>query len=360
MRKTIFSLALTLALVAALVQAGSTTSVLGRASATTIRVSKSAGTAANQMSIANTSEDGGWYMTTNATAWFDGTDYPFYVGVDAVDLGANVGINWSPNNNILAGTLDTGLARSAAGVVKVTDGSSGFGTMRASNGTASVPAYGFSQATNTGIYYNSPWTIFMNAGTSYAALNYGGNGSINIASGGQFQFNSGADITAGAPDIGLARSAAGVVKVTNGSTGDGILQTALGVRGMNTKTVTDNSTTTVAIITLSRTNLQNFLDAEVQWGCYYRDDGPAYQVFRNQSHLTGVNNAGTVACAISSLSGVSSVTGGSLIGTLSVTTGTDVCNLRINCDSNLAGANPAFFAMYRLDQLGTYATIAPQ
>lgn len=60
-----------------------------------------------------------------------------------VVLPSAAGLNWS---------TDTGLARAAAGVINVTDGSTGGGRVRVADGSLASPAYSFINDTDTGIY----------------------------------------------------------------------------------------------------------------------------------------------------------------------------------------------------------------
>ncbi|MGD0360275.1 MAG: hypothetical protein ABSC93_05370 [Bryobacteraceae bacterium] len=70
----------------------------------------------------------------------DGTNYKISLDTSTLGLSSDSLLAWRSMNNVFAGAPDTGLARESAGVVKVTNGSSGYGTLDAGalsiNGTA--------------------------------------------------------------------------------------------------------------------------------------------------------------------------------------------------------------------------------
>lgn len=78
----------------------------------------------------------------------DGTNYKISLDTTTLGMSSDSLVSWHSVNNVFAGTLDTGLARESAGTVKVTNGSSGYGTLDAGglkiNGTslAAVAASG--------------------------------------------------------------------------------------------------------------------------------------------------------------------------------------------------------------------------
>lgn len=127
----------------------------------------------------------------------------------------------------LAGTAptnspDTGLARSAAGVVKITDGSTGFGRLTLADGTA---------ATNCAILFQnggcivSSGTPAITIGTATVGFAQFQSTVLRIASGAQFQWSSGAIHAAGA-DSGFARVAAAQIRTSDGAAGIGAFQYA--------------------------------------------------------------------------------------------------------------------------------------
>lgn len=64
--------------------------------------------------------------------------------------------------------------------------------------------------------------FIMDSGSAYVGFFNYGTAGVNLNPAGQFAF-TGTSIAAGNVDAGLARSAAGIVKITNGSTGAGAL-----------------------------------------------------------------------------------------------------------------------------------------
>jgi hypothetical protein len=70
----------------------------------------------------------------------DGTNYKISLDTSTLGMSSDSLIAWRPLNNVFSGTPDTGLARESAGILKVTNGASGYGTLDAGglsiNGTA--------------------------------------------------------------------------------------------------------------------------------------------------------------------------------------------------------------------------------
>jgi hypothetical protein len=61
----------------------------------------------------------------------DGTNYKISLDGATAALSSDAILAWHSQNNVFAGTIDTGLARGSAGVLTVTNGSSGYGTLNA-------------------------------------------------------------------------------------------------------------------------------------------------------------------------------------------------------------------------------------
>jgi len=94
------------------------------------------------------------------------------------------------------------------------------GCVRAASGTASNPSLGFENSNNNGFYqYSNSGTGHINSGELWGC---GKSSGFEVRSTSQFLFSSTGDPTS-SPDTGLKRSSAGVVTVTNGSTGFGSL-----------------------------------------------------------------------------------------------------------------------------------------
>jgi hypothetical protein len=100
-------------------------------------------------------------------------------------------IGWAAGS-ALAGAADTGLARVSAGLAKVTDGSTGNGDLKVGR------LYALSSGANAGILIDAPATAVRSGST------------------GQFAWAATTDANT-ASDTGLARSSAGIVKVTDGA-----------------------------------------------------------------------------------------------------------------------------------------------
>jgi len=131
-----------------------------------------------------------------------------YVGIKDTGL-----LNWSSTSSA-HGTPDTGLKRDSAGVLKVTDGSTGVG----------------------GLIYNTltPVTTVRIAYTDNQMF-LGKSMSLNW-------ITSATASTSGIPDTGLERDSAGVLKVTDGSTGSGELlyrKPLINISALHTAVVTN-------------------------------------------------------------------------------------------------------------------------
>jgi len=119
------------------------------------------------------------------------------------------GLNWS---------TDTGLARSAAGVVKVTDGSTGAGGLIVKDGTKTAASLSFvTGGVDTGLFQRvDNYVMVAAAGKEIAYFNNGSGGStasLNVASGISFH---GGELDSVAASSGIGRYADSVAIITNG------------------------------------------------------------------------------------------------------------------------------------------------
>lgn len=141
---------------------------------------------------------------------------------NSIMLGSAGQYSWSSNADPTLAAADTGLARVAAGFVKASDGGSGFGRFRAHDGSVSSVSYGFNtDGDDTGFWLNGNGNLV--ASTANVARWQLNSAAMRIQSSIQVNWSSGDPTSAGA-DVGLARSAVGVLRVANGSTGLGYLQ----------------------------------------------------------------------------------------------------------------------------------------
>lgn len=172
-------------------------------------------------------------------------------GGGSINLG-NAGVfNWWSNSGI-SGSPDTGLARSAAGIVKFTNGGSGNGGFLAQLGSSIVGHADTVQLTVKGnaTQTNPLFAAQASDGTNYCAVAGSGasyslntpvfqsmdgdavsasallqiyQGTVHLSSNKQIDWYSGTAL-GGSADIGLARSAAGIFTASDGSTGIGDYQ----------------------------------------------------------------------------------------------------------------------------------------
>lgn len=140
--------------------------------------------------------------------------------------------NWSSAANPASAGADTGLARSAAGVVKVTNGAAGNGTITAP-GTGATSGFATSTvgAQFASMKSNGSGGMVFGNDSGFAAarviMSLPAGGSPQIGSTDQWAWSS-AGAGAAASDTGLTRASAGVITTTNGSSGQGIFITGAG------------------------------------------------------------------------------------------------------------------------------------
>lgn len=118
-----------------------------------------------------------------------------------------------PSAGQLKWSTDAGLKRLSAGNIAATDGSTGYGALAAI----------YIQASTDGLTTSKAGLFTATAPVTFAGL--------GLASGSVVNWSSGANSAWQTIDTGLARSAAGVVKVTDGSTGLGKLMVSDSLTG---------------------------------------------------------------------------------------------------------------------------------
>ena len=118
----------------------------GTLTATSGAIYNPAGTGNTQIVFKNSSSQAGngvgsvlWQNNAGSTMSFinwdggfaegDGTNYKISLDTNTLGMSSDSLVAWHSLNNVFSGTADTGLARESAGVVKVTNGSSGYGTL---------------------------------------------------------------------------------------------------------------------------------------------------------------------------------------------------------------------------------------
>jgi hypothetical protein len=168
-------------------------------------------------SIGQSGEGNFTYVQANgltATGW--------QVSDTALALGSANAVLWS-SSTAFSGTKDVGLIRGSAGVVKVTNGSTGDGKLVVGGVFLDGNGNGLRVASNaTGTYWNVSADQFI-CQTGVAGIQLNGTANqVNLGSGTVVLWGSGTGYNT-TKDVGLARSAAGILKVTDGSTGVGTL-----------------------------------------------------------------------------------------------------------------------------------------
>jgi hypothetical protein len=129
-------------------------------------------------------------------------------------------IGFSSGADPLSGAVDTGIFRSAAGVLGVQGVSGVAGRLAIADGTPGTNcAIGFS----SGACITATSSPAFDFGTTAAGWMGITGTTVVIPTGSQFVWSSGT-IRAAGPDTGIARGGAGFVRITNGSSGDGTLR----------------------------------------------------------------------------------------------------------------------------------------
>lgn len=148
-------------------------------------------------------------LTTGGTA-------KWVVGGTEEIVRSDMSRTWSSTTNLSAGR-DIGLARSAAGLLKVTDGGAGSGRLLVGQGSAASPAVATAfNANGTGMYFVNDTVLFSINTTPHVAFGYNTSG-VSVTTNGTFGWSS-TSSAVGALDTGLGRIAAGAVGVTQGGT----------------------------------------------------------------------------------------------------------------------------------------------
>jgi hypothetical protein len=113
--------------------------------------------------------------------------------------------------------------------------------VRLPNGTAAAPSLSFTTATNAGIYHSAG--VELSSGGAYVAGAFAG--GFHVGNNGQLWLGASTTDT----DTGFTRTAAGIAKVTNGSTGGGNL--IIGASILTASTMTAETTAQARSVTSS-------------------------------------------------------------------------------------------------------------
>lgn len=157
------------------------------------------------LEAATTNESGIWYPSSNFEIIHAGAPMIRITSTANIRMKSNSHFGWSSGATSVA--TDTGMTRDSAGVIKVTNGSTGEGTLIAGNLQVKASTTKYAELANTTLKMTSTYT-----------LDWSADGSAD-----------------GTKDVGLTRLAAGVLRVTNASTGYGEVKS---ISGLNTQTGT--------------------------------------------------------------------------------------------------------------------------
>jgi hypothetical protein len=271
-------------------------------------------------------------------------------------LSSDVTIGFCSSTTVTAAAADIGLSRSTAGILKITDGSTGYGSLICgpySASTVGLTVKGYaSQSAKLQEWQDSSATVkaavtkdgFINVGGTTVGTHvllkcsssalfevrhaddsnpanafFGGGVFINTTGGGlqlssawQLHFCSGSNPTTTGPDSGISRSAAGILKITDGSSGLGSL--TLGAYSASTVGLT------VKGYTSQSANLQEWQNS-------------------SGTVLAKINSSGAMSCHATSSLDYTTTTAGSYLGfqssapTILLSDGTAANNIRLDNDT---------------------------
>lgn len=309
--------------------------------------------------------------------------------------GSTVSMEFAGNiaNYINVGN-DIGITRTAASVLKVTNGSSGSGDVQIADGTSTQPSLRFTSQTNTGFYGQTGLVGAVIAGTE--ALRISGStyfaisNEFRLGSAGVYNWASTASPLSAGGDTGLKRSAAAVVGVTNGSSGDGKIQvgtgcvtnTGYGFAGFATdglcydttandavvllkgniqremvtgdRTLTDATATTIFQIAIADANM---VTLAVDYHVRASNATPDYQAIGGTFYVSIVNKGGTETCSTVTEAGEqSAVSAGTITFTATCDTSpANAVNIQVNSDSSLT--TPTITGQFIIRRSGTGGSI---
>lgn len=302
----------------------------------------------------------------------------------------------------LSGTVesnspDTGLRRSAAAVVAVSDaGATNLGRILTGGGSVTSPALGIGSSDGTnaqnGWYSTGVNGVgFTRNGALGFALGHIAGAEINLASTWSLTWSSGAATSAG--DVGLARLGSNTsLRVSDGSSGYGGIivkdgtaagvgfgfQTGVGGTGFyydttandalvtsknsqsrawvtGDRTLTDATATTVFTQALATAEMYGFT---IDYTITAVNATPDYQVVTGTAHIAMQNKGGTETCGTITINGeTTTASTGTLVLTAITcdTTGANAVAVQFNADSSLTTPTITFTAHIRRGGIGTGA-----
>lgn len=348
-------------------------------------------------------------VTDGSTGYGDIRAGGFVQGGNAISIN-NQGL-WSGSGGIVGwasgatydSELDVGLARSAAGVLKVTDGSTGAGKILVANGTAAAPSVAFASSTGTGIYYGGSSNGVFASGGSYIGAWSGASFEVYKS----LQLNTDAlgatylrSAAAATLQLGAANAAAPVRQTiraqgSRGTTdsnvsgadlnvqagfGTGVgSSTAAGRRGdlrlqtqarmgaaTTQSTAVDRFGAAGQVVTLTESSATAVLDVAVAsgtaaggtvWYTIRAADATDFQSLRGQVQWAAVNKGGTLTCTPGLVgTEVAAVSTGTLTNTASCTTGTNSISINLNAVSSLTQTTLYAYVSWQMDGTGVATT----
>jgi hypothetical protein len=332
---------------------------------------------------------------TNAGFYFNGLGIPGVAnsGVPVMSLGvamkmrSDASVNWiSTTGDVAAVLSDTGLARSAAAVVKVTNGSTGAGSLLTADGTATAPGYGFSGVGSMGMYRDSTFLkLTAGGGAGIGALIDAG-GVVYASTALSPSWNGDALIVRDAANTIAFRNSVAAQKfniyntfttfgtnynsfsISATATGTDLIGSGAGataiagggfrsIQGSMSKTVVDNTATAFVRLAVADDDYEG---CGIIYTAYAEDTATdARQTRTGKTYAAILNNSGTETAVFSTGDSAVAVTAGTFTCTFDATSAVaDTIDLRATCDTSLAATTTLTFE-YRLD-CPSNVTVTPQ
>lgn len=154
-------------------------------------------------------------------------------------------------------------------------------------------------------------------------------------------------------DLGLKRASAGLVKITNGSTGDGSLQVGKSIQGGSTKILTDTVATDFVTISLPT---DTSVGGTIEYTITYTSGGNQ-EMETGSIRFSGQNEGGTEAASIAAVGTALQLPSATMTNVFAVTTGVDSMTISCDADSTALTADPVI--SFRVYVNSGTATVAP-
>lgn len=262
-------------------------------------------------------------------------------------LGITTGGVYSPGGPTVTATDAVIVGAATTSGVRL-DLESGTLAVREGDDSAYAPARAFAYYTPTGTFRMGEFSqglVFRTDASIAGACRPAQTVIWTAAAAGQFGWSSDTDASSGTYDTGLARSAAGVVAVTNGST---VIKSLTG----GATTLTDNTATSLFTIALAS---GAFCGGTIRYSILVTD-GTDHQVRTGMVTFSAVDKAGVLTSAIDEAAGQSiAASAGTLTDAWTILDGSNAITIRLQADSSLTPS--AMTVRWNADIFGAATTV---